>query len=596
MAPLVKLAAVALLISSGAIAAPWNPVVRHTTHHSRSVGPNGVTASVYQPESTFETYGVNGIEHPLAKRATKASPEEAAKSFLESKLGVSADGLVRRTGHKDNRTKVSNEYFRQQLNGIQVANAVANVAVKDDKVLSFGASFIKPKSVASAVPKFPKQNAIAKAEALTGAKYNSFPVGLEYFAKDNDQVVLTHTVQVQNAATMEWYLVYVDASNGEVINLVDFTAEASYRVVPFTSQDPEDGFEVITDPYDPSSSPNGWHQYGTTSTTTTSGNNIISYKSSTTGVTSQSSATNNYDYEFNSNNAPIVNTNVDSARVNAFYVGNMIHDLTYRYGFTETSYNFQQDNNGLGGAQNDRVQISVQDSSGTNNAAFSTPPDGQSGRMRMYLWTKTSPQRDGALENDIVTHEYGHGISNRLTGGGTATCLQTTEARGLGEGWSDALADWTEQKSAEEQEFTLGSYVNTKNIRTFPYSTDKSINPRTYATLNGLTAVHSIGEVWALIWHEIYAALIEKHGFTIEKNNHESTAGNVVALHLYIDAMKLQPCNPTFIAARNAVIQADANRYNGANKCLLWTAYAKRGLGYGATTTKVDSMTLPSDC
>ncbi|KAH7332997.1 Fungalysin metallopeptidase-domain-containing protein [Rhizoctonia solani] len=488
MAPLVKLAAVALLISSSAIAAPWNPVVRHTTHHSRSVGPNGVTASVYQPESTFETYGVNGIEHPLAKRATKASPEEAAKSFLESKLGVSADGLVRRTGHKDNRTKVSNEYFRQQLNGIQVANAVANVAVKDDKVLSFGASFIKPSQECGiGRSKIPKQN-------------------------------------------------------------------------------------------------------------TTSGNNIISYKSSTTGVTSQSSATNNYDYEFNSNNAPTVNTNVDAARVNAFYVGNMIHDLTYRYGFTETSYNFQQDNNGLGGAQNDRVQISVQDSSGTNNAAFSTPPDGQSGRMRMYLWTKTSPQRDGALENDIVTHEYGHGISNRLTGGGTATCLQTTEARGLGEGWSDALADWTEQKSAEEQEFTLGSYVNTKNIRTFPYSTDKSINPRTYATLNGLTAVHSIGEVWALIWHEIYAALIEKHGFTIEKNNHESTAGNVVALHLYIDAMKLQPCNPTFIAARNAVIQADANRYNGANKCLLWTAYAKRGLGYGATTTKVDSMTLPSDC
>ncbi|CCO36078.1 hypothetical protein BN14_10201 [Rhizoctonia solani AG-1 IB] len=204
---------------------------------------------------------------------------------------------------------------------------------------------------------------------------------------------------------MEWYLVYIDAANGEVVNLVDFTAEASYRVIPFTSQDPRDGFEVITDPHDPLSSPNGWHQYGTTSTTTTSGNNIISYKSSTTGVSSQSSATNNYNYVFNSATAPTVSPNVDAARVNAFYVGNMIHDLTYRYGFTETSYNFQQNNNGLGGAQNDRVQISVQDSSGSNNAVFSTPPDGQPGQMRMYLWTYTSPQGDGALENDIVTHE-----------------------------------------------------------------------------------------------------------------------------------------------------------------------------------------------
>ncbi|KAG8719190.1 hypothetical protein FRC11_003398, partial [Ceratobasidium sp. 423] len=91
MAPLVKLAGVALLISPGVFAAPWNPVVRHTTHNSRSVGPRGVITRVYQPESTFETYGVDGIDHPLSKRATKSSPEEAAKSFLESKLGVSAD-------------------------------------------------------------------------------------------------------------------------------------------------------------------------------------------------------------------------------------------------------------------------------------------------------------------------------------------------------------------------------------------------------------------------------------------------------------------------------------------------------------------------
>ncbi|KAF8749252.1 Fungalysin metallopeptidase (M36) [Rhizoctonia solani] len=568
MAPLAKLAAVALLISSGAIAAPWNPVVRHTTHHSRSVGPKGITASVYQPESTFETYGVTGVDHPLSKRATKASPKDAAQSFLESKLGVGADGLVRKTGHVDNRTRVANEYFRQQFNGIQVANAVANVAVKDDKIFSFGASFVKPKSVASAVPRFPKQNAIAKAEALTGAKYNSFPVGLN---------TLPRTIQVQNAATMEWYLVYVDAANGEVVNLVDFTAEASYRAIPFTSQDPRDGFEVLTDP-DPISSPNGWHQY-------------------------EFDDRGDFSIECDEQlqlclqrrDCSTVSPNVDAARVNAFYVGNMIHDLTYRYGFTETSYNFQQNNNGLGGAQNDRVQISVQDSSGSNNAVFSTPPDGNqvkcactSGRiLRLKRWRARERCRH---------HEYGHGISNRLTGGGTATCLQTTESRGLGEGWSDALADWTEQKSATERPFTLGSYVYTRNIRTYPYSTDKSVNPRTYATLNGLTAVHSIGEVWALIWHEIYAALIAEHGFTTEKNNPDSTAGNVVALHLFIDGMKLQPCNPTFITARNAVIQADANRYNGANKCLLWRAYAKRGLGYGTTTTKVDSTTLPSDC
>lgn len=42
--------------------------------------------------------------------------------------------------------------------------------------------------------------------------------------------------------------------------------------------------------------------------------------------------------------------------------------------------------------------------------------------------------RDGALENDIVVHENTHGMTNRMTGGGTAACLQTTESGGLGEG------------------------------------------------------------------------------------------------------------------------------------------------------------------
>lgn len=61
--------------------------------------------------------------------------------------------------------------------------------------------------------------------------------------------------------------------------------------------------------------------------------------------------------------------------------------------------------------------------------------------MRMFLWDETSPERDGALENDIVVHENTHGITNRMTGGGTGRCLQTTEAGGMGEGWSDAMAE-----------------------------------------------------------------------------------------------------------------------------------------------------------
>ncbi|KAG8743260.1 hypothetical protein FRC10_012304 [Ceratobasidium sp. 414] len=583
MAPLAKLAAVAMMIASGVVAAPWDPISRQSTHRVRSVGPQGTKLQTYHPEPVFETYGVDGVDHPLTKRGIKdASSVAAAKSFLESKLGVSADAVGHRSGSRSDIAE--HEYFRQQLNGLPVANAVANVALKNDKVVSFGASFVKPKSVASATPALTKDQAVAKAEAATGAKYNSWPTSLEYFAKDSDHVVLTHVVQVQNDKTGEWYATYVDAASGEVVNIVSFVADASYHVVPFVKQDTTEGYSTVTNPGDSVSSPNGWH-----TGTATAGNNVVSYKSSTTGTTSQSSATNNYEYVFNAAAAPATAPNVDAARVNAFYVANSIHDVTYRYGFDEASFNFQDDNGTKGGKGNDRVQISVQDSSGTNNANFATPPDGQHGQMRMFTWTYTSPNRDGALENDIVSHEYTHGISNRLTGGGTGSCLGTTEAGGMGEGWSDAFADWSEQESAADAltDFTLGSYVvNSKaGIRTYPYSTSKTTNPLTYGSLATRNEVHAIGEVWALIWHEIYAALINKYGFSANKNDPTGTAGNIVALHLFIDGLKLQPCSPTFRSARDAIIQADANRYAGANKCTLWVAFAKRGLGTARSIT-----------
>lgn len=72
-----------------------------------------------------------------------------------------------------------------------------------------------------------------------------------------------------------------------------------------------------------------------------------------------------------------------------------------------------------------------------------SPPDGQHGRMRLFLWTKNSPIRDGGLESCIIVHEYMHGVTSRLTGtitiyflGGpsNADCLPSGEAGGMGEG------------------------------------------------------------------------------------------------------------------------------------------------------------------
>lgn len=46
------------------------------------------------------------------------------------------------------------------------------------------------------------------------------------------------------------------------------------------------------------------------------------------------------------------------------------------------------------------------------------------------------------------------------------------------------------------------------------------------------------------------------------------------------------------MAARDAWIQADVNRYGGANGCILWKAFASRGLGVNAANYQDDGMVL----
>ncbi|KAF9456503.1 Fungalysin metallopeptidase-domain-containing protein [Collybia nuda] len=581
----------AVVYGSAALALVSAPGLKHSTHRVRDLA-NGLQIITFHPESSYETFG-QGIEHPLTD-TFGSTIEDSTVSFLTSHLKINSSSFKFRAGFAGD--AATHAYVSQIHDGIPFANAVANVAFNHrNKVAAFGSSFITPKTIASSKPIITLETAISTAEKALGGKFNEHPATIEYFAKDDGVVVLTHVIQIRNETVGTWYQAFVDAHSGELVSLVDFVTQASYLVLPITKEILTQGFQTLVDPQDMLASPLGWHSSGTTNTT---GNNVLVFKASTTSTTGQSSAILNFIYPQSPSTAPTTTANVNAARVNAFYLGNTMHDLAYRYGFNEASFNFQNNNFGEGGAQNDRVTISVQDAAGTNNADFSTPPDGQSGHMRMFLWTLTSPQRDGALENDIVVHEFTHGITNRMTGGGTGRCLQTTEAGGMGEGWSDAMAEWTEQTSSAVPDYVLGQYVtNTPaGIRTHPYSTSASVNPLRYSSVKALNEVHNIGEVWANILHNVYASLVGAHGWSpTPRTTTCATEGNILFLHIFIDALALQPCNPTFVSARDAWIQADANRYMGANRCILWKAFASRGLGVGAAGF-TDSSVIPSDC
>jgi len=231
---------------------------------------------------------------------------------------------------------------------------------------------------------------------------------------------------------------------------------------------------------------------------------------------------------------------------------------------------------------------------GANNSKFTTPPDGQAGTLSMYRWVVTKPGRHSGLDNEVIAHELMHGITNRMTGGGTGGCLSSLQARALGEGWSDVLAFWTEQTDTTVKDYTLGEFVNGKPIRTLPYSTYRAVNPTSYATMGAGAEPHKVGETWANVLVNVYAGLVGEKGFSPNAHTNPSgEEGNVVFMHLMLDALTIQPCNPDVLMARDAWLQADVNRYKGAHACTLWKAFASRGFGSKAKDFK-DDFTIPS--
>lgn len=108
-----------------------------------------------------------------------------------------------------------------------------------------------------------------------------------------------------------------------------------------------------------------------------SGNNVAAfvYRQSKVQIADETSGGLVFDMSYNDSLDPRVASNIEAATVNAFYIANTVHDFTYRYGFTEKAFNFQGNNFGKGGKDNDFVLMSVQDGRGVNNANFATPPE-----------------------------------------------------------------------------------------------------------------------------------------------------------------------------------------------------------------------------
>lgn len=385
------------------------------------------------------------------------------------------------------------------------------------------------------------------------------------------------------------------------------------------ASDPEGGRSVVVGPADPLASPFGWHDDdGVTGAeyTIPRGNNVHAYLDhDADNLPDPDPPDGGGLLDFSGALVPldlIADDPLDydaASVVHLFYWANRLHDVLYRHGFDEAAGNFQHDNYDHGGLGNDAVQAEAQDGSGTNGGNFATPPDGASPRMQMFIWTLTDPRRDGAFSNMVVSHEYGHGLASRLTGGpSNASCLSNAEQ--MVEGWGDFLGLIFTAHPGDQGDtrrgvgtYLLGEPPEGDGFRPAPYTTDSMVNGFTYADTPTQAVPHGIGFVWATILWDMSRALIDVHGFNPDLADDWSSGGNNLALQLVIDGLALQPCSPGFVDGRDAILLADQVLTGGANQCLLWGVLARRGLGasadQGSSFSNADNVAafdLPEEC
>ncbi len=277
------------------------------------------------------------------------------------------------------------------------------------------------------------------------------PRAKKVFFEANGKLIPAHYVELEvgNIDSVDSeHNSYIVGKNGKILfknNLISHAKDFNYRAYIAENGTPWDSPHGNVIPATAESSPTAYitapHldaplvsiSHGPISTndpwladdaTTTNGNNVNAYVDiiapngfSNGDFTAETTSDATFDHPYDVTSAEYSINNRKAAIVNLFLVNNYLHDDFYDHGFDEASGNAQLVNYERGGVEGDPILAEVQDSSGFNNANMSTPADGGSPRMQMYLWDKA----------DLNGLDYGVSITSseedELIGSGTLSAL-----------------------------------------------------------------------------------------------------------------------------------------------------------------------------
>ncbi len=490
---------------------------------------------------------------------SRGARADAVRSFLSQKgRGPAAQSL--HVISENPRGAVTHLRFEQRVAGLPVYGTSVRAAVDDrGRLRSIIENIVDPGPVAPA--RISGDDAVGRAIGFHHPVRALTPTDAFWF---RTPTAARMAVPLADGSLAEGYLVEtwendsnrlwhtVVLGDGSIVYAELRTASDTYKIFPnHPGVTPQ---IVVSGPgAGNAQSPAGW-----VTNNTTIGNNVDAYLDRDNNNAADAggrpvSATKTFEYTADLAQAPTVSVNQMAAVTNLFYLNNVIHDKLYRHGFNEAAGNFQTNNFGKGGAGNDPVRAEAQDGGGTNNANFSTPADGSKPRMQMYIWTQSTPNRDGDLDSDIVWHEYGHGLTWRMIGS-----MSGSLAGAIGEGMSDTLALYINRNDV------MGEYSFNApgGIRRFPYTN----YPNTYSDVTG-TSVHADGEIYAAtMWRLL--ALWEAAGHTQDQ-----------LFDYVIDGMNYTPAQPAYEDMRDGILAAVPTQ---AQDCIVWDAFAQFGIGQGA--------------
>ncbi|ACA88026.1 rhombosortase-dependent M36 family metallopeptidase [Shewanella woodyi] len=324
----------------------------------------------------------------------------------------------------------SSGYFASQRAATTVTSAIKDIEgafgdASESISAAFGAMGGDKNSVTlSAKPLNGKYEKFAVTNMATDKILVGEPRAKKVFFEHKNKLVAAHYVEIETGASdsreSEYFSYVISAKTGEILfkkNLTSHAADFNYRIYADEDGKPWDsphgnvmpapeGSDVdayLTAPYldapmvalthGPISTMDPWLADDATSTM---GNNVTAYVDAIApqGLTNgdylaETTSSNTFDYKYDDSEAEYSVNNRKAAIVNLFLMNNYLHDDYYDHGFDEAAGNAQTLNYDRGGVEGDALNVEVQDNSGFNNANMSTPADGGSPRMQMYLWETT---------------------------------------------------------------------------------------------------------------------------------------------------------------------------------------------------------------